>query len=555
MAARKAAAGKVKNVLMIVGGAVHSYGPCAEAARRFIEASGRYRLTVAESFSALEAGFGRYAAVLIYTARDGMTARQEKVLVRFVRGGGGLVGVHGAAASFVDRPAWQKLLGCRVERGGPCRIAELEVRLTDRAHQAALRLDDFTLSEEFYELADLAGDAHVVAETRWLDRAYPVMYAREEGEGRVFYTALGHHERTWRLAEFQRSLLHGLDWACRVAPLRRAPVRCAMLGYGGAFNMGKAHSGYINDTGGGMLAVAACDIDPARRRQAKVEFPDFATYADLDEMLAADDIDLVVNILPHSLHAPTALRCLRAGKHVVTEKPFCLTVAEADEMIAAAEENGVMLTVFHNRRWDGDFMTIRRLIDEGAIGEVFEIACGFSRYGRPRDWWRSVKAVSGGNMYDWGAHFTDWTLQLIAHPVASVQGFFHKKVWMHCTNEDHTQAIVRFANGAMADICFSSISAAPRPRWRILGTKGAILDDGTVEKGGKLITYDGGTLTTREVKWAPSRWGEYYRNVADHLLLGDELIVKPQEARRVIGVVEAAERSSRSGRGEVFPGG
>jgi predicted dehydrogenase len=554
MPTRKAAYGRVKNVLLIVGGAAHAYDPCANSARQFIEAGGRYAVTVAEDLAALETGFGRYAAVIVFTARDGMTAKQEKVLVRFVRGGGGLVGVHSAAASFADRPGWTKLLGSRVQRGGPVRIADLAVAIADKAHQATLRLDDFTLSEEFYELVEVAPDAHVLAQTRWLGKAFPVMYCREEGAGRVFYTALGHFQQTWRVPEFQRSLLHGLDWSCRREPKRREPVRCAMLGYGASFNMGRCHSEFIAGTSGGMAAVAACDIDPARTAAAKIDFPHFETYPNIDELLKADDVDLVVNITPHHLHAPLALRCLRAGKHVVMEKPFCLSVAQADELIDAARRANVMLTVFHNRRWDGDFMTMRRLIQDNAIGDLFEIACGFSGYGRPKEWWRSDKLISGGNMYDWGAHFTDWVLQLMPQPVASVQGFSHKKVWMHCTSEDHTQAIVRFADGAMADICFSSISAAPRPRWRILGTRGAILDDRTVDKGGKVITAENGLLSTREVKWEPTRWGEFYRNVADHLLLGDELLVKPEQARRVIGVIECAERSSKSGRPETIPG-
>ena len=200
-------------------------------------------------------------------------------------------------------------------------------------------------------------------------------------------------------------------------------------------------------------------------------------------------------------------------------------------------------------------MTIRRLIDEGAIGEVFEIDCGFSGYGPPGDWWRSEKAIAGGNLYDWGAHFTDWVLQLIPEKITSVQGFFQKKVWVQSTIEDHTQAIVRFANGAMADITLSSMSAAGRPRWRILGTRGAILDDGTVEKGCKVITYEDGATVTRQVPWMQTAWDEFYPNVADHLLLGDELVIKPQQARRVIGVIEYAERSSLSGKPEVFPRG
>jgi predicted dehydrogenase len=195
-------------------------------------------------------------------------------------------------------------------------------------------------------------------------------------------------------------------------------------------------------------------------------------------------------------------------------------------------------------------MTFRRLIAEGAIGEVFEVSCGHAGYKRPGDWWRSDKEISGGNFYDWGAHFVDWILGLIPERVEWVHGFFHKKVWMHVTNEDHTQAIVRFAGGRMADVVISSISAAPRPRWRILGTRGAIVDDRTVERGCKLYTVRDGRTVVSEVKYDESRWDEFYNNVADHLLRGDELAVTAEQSRRVIGVLESAERSSASGKPE-----
>ncbi|MGC9453722.1 MAG: Gfo/Idh/MocA family protein, partial [Phycisphaerae bacterium] len=143
--------------------------------------------------------------------------------------------------------------------------------------------------------------------------------------------------------------------------------------------------------------------------------------------------------------------------------------------------------------------------------------------------------------------FVDWVLGLFSDNVEWVQGFFHKKVWMHVTNEDHTQAIIRFAGGKLADVVISSISAAPRPRWRILGTRGAIVDDRTVERGCKLYTYRDGELVAGEVKYEQSRWPEFYNNVADHLLRGDELVVKPEQARRVIGVLESAGISSESG--------
>jgi predicted dehydrogenase len=263
-------------------------------------------------------------------------------------------------------------------------------------------------------------------------------------------------------------------------------------------------------------------------------------------MMKMKDLDLVVNILPHNLHAPTTLQCLEAGKHVVLEKPFCITVEEANAMINKAREKKLMLSLFHNRRWDGDYLTIRDLLNRGLIGEVFHIECGQAGYGHPGFWWRSDKAISGGVMYDWGAHFLDWILNLNPATITQVTGNFQKRVWNAVTNEDFGQAYIRFENGVTADYITSTISASGRPKWRINGTKGSIESNwGDIT----LVSFVNGIRQESVVKVTLPGYGstEYYRNVADHLLLGEELSVKPEQARRVIGVIDAAQRSSKQG--------
>ena len=327
-------------------------------------------------------------------------------------------------------------------------------------------------------------------------------------------------------------------------------VKCAVVGYGGAFNMGKAHAQWMNDTGR-MVTLAACDIDPARTAEARQDFPDIATYDDIDKMLAESDAELVVIITPHNTHAELGLKVLNAGRHVVLEKPMCITADEATAMIEAAKKAEVTLTTFHNRRHDGDFMAIKEAIEKGLIGEVFHIEAASGGYGHPRHWWRSDKKISGGCMYDWGAHFVDWILNLIPEKIENVTGFFHKRVWHDVTNEDHTQAIIRFKNGAMADLQISNIARIKKPRWRILGTKGAILDQGAGSF--KLATEVDGVAVEGEVKYKESTWPEYYQNLAAHLLDGAPLEVTPESARRVIAVIETAEKSATSGKSEPVP--
>ena len=327
-------------------------------------------------------------------------------------------------------------------------------------------------------------------------------------------------------------------------------IRCAMLGYGGAFNMGKGHSDWINATGR-MEAVAACDLDPARMESAKEDFPHFRTYTDVSKMLEDDGIDLVVIITPHNTHAKLSIQCLNAGKHVVVEKPMCITVEEATAMIEAGKKNKVTLTTFHNRRHDGDFMAIKEVLDKGLIGEIFHLEAYMGGYGHPGHWWRSEKAISGGCFYDWGAHVVDWALQFIPEKMESITGFYHKKVWKDVTNEDQTQAVVRFKNGAMADIQLSSISRANKPRFRILGTKGGIIDNW--KEPFQVNTEVEGIPVQMEVNYKPGDWPAYYGNLAKHLLDGKPLEVTPESSRRVIAVIETAEKSSKSGKAEPVP--
>ena len=327
-------------------------------------------------------------------------------------------------------------------------------------------------------------------------------------------------------------------------------IRCAVVGYGGAFNMGRAHCNWMNATPG-LQAVAVCDVDPARTAAAETELPGIRTFNHVEEMLARDDIDLVTVITPHNTHAPLAIRCLEAGKHCITEKPMCITVAEADAMLAAAERHERMISTFHNRRWDGDHLAMREVVESGAIGEVFHVEANGGSWGRPGDWWRSSKEISGGAFYDWGAHILYWVLGFLPGPIQNVTGFFHKRVWHEVTNEDHTQAVIRWRNGAYADVQISSIARAPKPRWRILGTEGAILDEG---KGQFTVFGDvHGHTAQFEVKYRQNDWQAYYRNVADHLLHGAPLEITPESARRVIAIIETAEKSSRTGQAETVP--
>ncbi len=508
---------------------------------------GRFELEMTSDLDALAAlPGGQYAALVLYTTgfHDELTPARERGLLDFVRGGGGFVGIHSAADSFRGSRAFVDMLGGEFLYHPEHHEFKIEIACKD--HYLTTRMPDFSIFDEMYHLQSFDPTrVSVLAQTTWQGKAMPMAYAREYGSGRVVYLANGHTAQAWKHPEFRKLLVRGVAWSAG-ANIPDKTIRCGLLGYGASFNMGRSHGGWINATPG-MQTVAMCDILPARIAAAKDELPGLAGYyLSLDEMLNQASLDLVVNILPHNLHAPNSMQILSAGKHVIQEKPFCITVAEADELIDLAHEKGVMLSLFHNRRWDGDYLTIRSLIDQGLIGEVFHVECGQASYGHPGFWWRTEKQVSGGIMYDWGAHFLDWILNLVPAKITQVTGNFQKRVWNSVDIEDFGQVLIRFENGATADYLTSNISASSRPKWRINGTRGAIEANwGDIT----LISYVNSFRQESQIKVTLPGYGstEYYRNVADHLLFGEELIVKPEQARRVIGVIEAGMLSSQTG--------
>jgi predicted dehydrogenase len=336
------------------------------------------------------------------------------------------------------------------------------------------------------------------------------------------------------------------------------------MGYGAAHIFGRAHGRWISSTPG-MEWVAVCDKDSQRLEAAKNEFPHLKTYASVSDLLNKGDIDMVSIVTPHYTHAPIALECMAAGKHVVVDKALCISVAEATAMIQEGKKNNVMLAVFHNRRHDGNFRAIKDMVHNGRIGDIFHIELTAGGYGRPNEWWYSKKSLSGGAFYYWGPHAIDWVLDLVRDKIRGVTGFYHKLVWKDFDIEDQTRAIILFENGAVADVTFSHIAVIGKPLWRILGTKGAIVDtgDGAITgyqhelmgpPGGsfQMVTVEkDGSRMEDKVPYKESDWLTYYVQIAEHLLHGGPVPVTGEDGRRVIGVFEAAERSAKSGRTEI----
>ncbi len=328
------------------------------------------------------------------------------------------------------------------------------------------------------------------------------------------------------------------------------PVKVAVVGYGPSFNMGKQHADSMKATGR-IEVIAVCDVDESRLKAAREDLGDIETYESVEELTKNEEVQLASIVVPHNMHAEVALCLLGAGKHVVVEKPMAITIEQCDRMIEAAQKAGVTLSVYHNRRHDGDFLAMKDIIEQGYIGEVFHLETHFGGYGRPGEWWRSDKKISGGAFHDWGAHYVDWMLHLVPGKMKSVTGQFQKRVWDHVSNEDHCEVYVRFDSGAVAHVQVSSIAAAPKNKWYILGTTGAIVDSG----GGQFTVYTrvNDRMASFQVKYYESTWASYYEMLADHLIEDAPVPVTPESARRVIAVLELAERASRSGEEQKVP--
>ncbi len=325
-------------------------------------------------------------------------------------------------------------------------------------------------------------------------------------------------------------------------------IQVGVVGYGGAFNMGRAHFNEMKQAG--MTPLAVADPDEERLEIARRDFPGIETYTSMKEMLRKSAVNLITIITPHNTHAPLALAALRAGRHVVCEKPLAITTAECDAMIAAAKKSGVVISTYHNRHWDGCILrAVQAIRKDRAVGEIVRIESHMGGYGLPRDWWRTSKTISGGILYDWGVHLLEYSLQLIDSEITEVCGFAHKgfwapkTAWKADTNEDEGRAVVRFRSGQYLELTISTIESHPKQgQLEITGTEGAyIFDNPTWE----LVRHDkdGNSVSTRG-KNPPSEGWRFYQNVADHLVKGEKLVITGEWSRRPIHILDLACRSA-----------
>jgi predicted dehydrogenase len=355
-----------------------------------------------------------------------------------------------------------------------------------------------------------------------------------------------------------------------------APLRVALVGFGLA---GSVFHAPMIAAAEGLVLDTVVTSNPERAAQARAEYPDIRVAASADELWPrAGELDLVVVASPNRTHVPLATEALNHGLHVVVDKPVAGTAAEARELAALAEERGLLLSVFQNRRWDGDFLTLRKLVEDGALGEVQRFESRFERWRpQPKGGWRESAdpAELGGLLYDLGSHVVDQALHLFG-PAASVYAEVDTRRPGALIDDDVFIAVTH-ANGVRSHLYASATTAQLGPRFRVLGSTAGYVKYGLDPQENALreglrpasegerwghepedmwgAIGSGESPLTGGGKPVPTLAGDYpayYRAVAAALTGAGENPVTALEAADALAVLEAAARSARDG-GTVKP--
>jgi predicted dehydrogenase len=338
------------------------------------------------------------------------------------------------------------------------------------------------------------------------------------------------------------------------------PLRVGLIGFGLA---GRVFHGPLLASDPGFEVAVIVTGDAQRQADAHSRHPGAEVVSSADELFArAGTLDLAVIASPPTTHVPLATSALDAGLAVVVDKPLCAAAAEAQALVAHARAVGRPLTVFQNRRWDSDFLTLRRVIASGSLGEVRHMESRFERWKPspdPAKPWRSANAAAaGGVVYDLGSHLIDQAIQLLG-PVTDV----HAELRSHAGQDapDDGFLSLQHAGGAVSRLFMSSVVAQPGPRFRVLGSKGAFvssaLDPQEAQLAAGLEPSDPSYGVPAEDAWpvvgvtgqtaaVPPERGDYpafYRGVAASLRDGVPLPVDPEDAIDVVRILEAAHTS------------
>ena len=339
--------------------------------------------------------------------------------------------------------------------------------------------------------------------------------------------------------------------------------RVAIVGYGG---QGAWHASHIMKS---EVVSLAGIYDIAEKRVLAAKENGIFVYESLEAVFADGSVDIVVCATPNDVHKDIVIGALTAGKNVICEKPVALSVADFDLMVAAAKESGKLLSVHQNRRWDVDFLAVKSLINSGEIGETLNIESRIhGSRGIPSDW-RCHKPQGGGMILDWGVHLIDQMLQLIPERVV--------RVWCELTNittdevDDGFNLHLGFEDGKRATVEVGTYNFIAMPRFYMQAKNGsALIEDWQKKcKVNKLLAWcekdvlpvqtaagitktmaprDELTIKSYEIERPISDVHDFYRNFVLSIDGKAEQLIKNEEVRRVLLVMQAAFASGESGK-------
>ena len=341
----------------------------------------------------------------------------------------------------------------------------------------------------------------------------------------------------------------------------------AIIGFGG---MGNWHCDNIREKVPQLQVKGIYDI----REEAMIKAAEKSLYVypTLEDLLDDDSIDVVTIATPNHVHRDLAVRCLTSGKHVVCEKPVTMDSYELEDIMHIAQKQGRLFSIHQNRRWDKDFCIIKQILRDKSIGVPYFIESRVQGSRGAMHGWRGHKVNGGGMLYDWGVHLIDQMLDLIPSPVVSVTShllsLFSQEV------DDNIKILLRFENGVSALCEMSTNCFIPLPRWHISCSNGtAVVEDWACR--GKMVQLS----TKQQTEWAddivyteagPTRtmaprpvhtthemelpevktdWADYYQNIVQTMDKTADLIVMPEQALRVMKVIDVAFESQRQGVG------
>ena len=336
------------------------------------------------------------------------------------------------------------------------------------------------------------------------------------------------------------------------------PIRTALVGYGSVAE--KMHAPLI-DVCPDLDLVAVVE---RKSNKCAEKFPKVRTFRSLEELLDADNVDLICITTPNEFHFPMAKQCLLAGKHVVVDKPVTVNSWEAEELLQIANEKGLLCSVFHNRRYDGDFRTLQKIIAENTLGRLVYLESHFDRF-RPQvsENWREKDVPGNGITYDLGVHLIDQIVVAFGAPdriFADIQ-----KQRKNAISDDYFD-ISLFYPDFKARVTAGVLVNVATPKFLLLGEKGSyqkfFLDvqeqsfkDGRKPEGenwgiepeerwGKLHFEQ----ETVSLPTLPGDYRIFYQNVADAIRKKASLQVTLPQTIQVLKLIEAAFGSAKEGR-------